>query len=80
MAERAPVCHVLQCRGEAGSPQIAENIAEAAAGSPQIAENIVGVAAVAKATTESVMEAQWAADEVPEVSGQPRSLVSGFRF
>jgi methyl-accepting chemotaxis protein len=56
------------------------SVAEAASGSTQIAENIVGVASLARATTESVTDAQRAADELEQISGQLQSLVARFRF
>jgi methyl-accepting chemotaxis protein len=57
-----------------------QSVTKAASGSAQIAENITAVATVARTTTESVVEAQQAASELSEVSGQLQTLVARFRY
>ncbi|PPK98611.1 methyl-accepting chemotaxis protein [Kineococcus xinjiangensis] len=55
------------------------NVADAAGGSQEIARSIEGVAGSAKVTTENVLQAQQAAQELARMSGTLQAVVARFR-
>jgi methyl-accepting chemotaxis protein len=60
--------------------EIGRSVAEAATGATDIAHHITDVAGAAQATSEGVVEARRAAEELAAMSGELRELVARFRI